>query len=231
MLTVATQAVFAAEDWWKVAHRLAPATTLDFTPHGTQPGLFNPLQFADQCFRCHSANQGDPATAFRPYTAWAGSMKANATRDPLFFAALDVANNDVPGSGDFCLRCHTPRGWLDGHVIKAGFGAPNNDVTLGAAGCLLGGAYDSADDLNSDFGGVTCHFCHRLMPQGTGRRSRLSRERERLGRRCELREHRRFGAVPARPLRLPTWPTRNRRTRGSIPITTRRARSAGCATT
>jgi mono/diheme cytochrome c family protein len=166
LLVASVQANAAADDWWKVAHRLAPATTLDFTPHGTQPGLSLDLLFADQCFSCHAANQGDPATAFRPYTAWAGSMKANATRDPLFFAALDVANNDVPGAGDYCLRCHTARGWLGGHVVKAGFGAPNNDVTLGAAGCLLGGAYDSADDLDSDFGGVTCHFCHRLMAQG-----------------------------------------------------------------
>ena len=41
-------------------------------------------------------------------------MMAQAGRDPLFWAALDVANNDVPGIGDFCLRCHSPAGWLDG---------------------------------------------------------------------------------------------------------------------
>ena len=166
LLAVATQSVFAAEDWVNVAHRLAPATTPDFTPHGTQPGLLNDLQVSDQCAGCHGATVATPEFKSRPYSSWAGSMMANATRDPLFFAALDIANHDVPGSGDFCLRCHTPRGWLDGHVIKTGFGAPDNDVTKGAAACLLGGSYDSPDDVNSDFGGESCHFCHRLMPQG-----------------------------------------------------------------
>jgi mono/diheme cytochrome c family protein len=157
--------VDAAENWWVVSHRLAPGTALDFTPHGTQPGLLSPLIFSDNCAGCHRSNT--PAqVAFRPYSSWAGSMMANATRDPLFWAALDIANKDVPGSGDYCLRCHTPRGWLEGRVVKAGFGNPDNDATKGTAGCLLAGTYTSADDLDSDFGGETCHYCHRLMPQG-----------------------------------------------------------------
>jgi len=142
----------------------------DFTPHGTQPGLaYDILAPESQCSSCHAVSGDDPdpaaATAFRPFTSWGGSMMANATRDPLFWAALDIANNDVPGVGDYCLRCHTPRGWLQGRVVKPGFNPPNDPV-MGAAGCLLSGAYDSADDVNSDFGGVTCHFCHRLMPTG-----------------------------------------------------------------
>jgi hypothetical protein len=156
----------SSESWWAISHRLAPAGGgTDFTPHGTQPGLFNELIFSDNCAGCH---RGSSATqnAFRPYSSWAGSMMANATRDPLFWAALDIANHDAPGSGDYCLRCHTPRGWLGGRVIKAGFGNPDNDISKGAAGCLLAGTYDSADDLDSDFAGETCHFCHRLMPQG-----------------------------------------------------------------
>jgi hypothetical protein len=92
-------------------------------------------------------------------------MMANATRDPLFWAALDIANHDVAGAGDYCLRCHTPRGWFGGRVVKPGLNPPN-DLVKGAAGCLLRGQYDSADDINSDFGGVTCHYCHRLMPNG-----------------------------------------------------------------
>ncbi len=162
----------APDDWLAISDRLAPAGTgTDFTPHGTQPGLiYDMLPPETQCSTCHAACQNDPASAptFRPFTSWGGSMMANATRDPVFWAALDVANHDVPGSGDYCLRCHTPRGWYSGRVVKAGFGDPNNDVTLGAAGCLLSGQYDSEDDLGSDFGGVTCHYCHRLMPQGPG---------------------------------------------------------------
>ncbi len=160
----------AGADWWTLAARFAPAGgTIDFTPHATQPGLINDIQPPEsQCSTCHATGGGDPPSAptFRPFTTWSGSMMANATRDPLFWAALDVANHDVPGVGDYCLRCHTQRGWLGGRVVKTGFGGPDNDVTLGTAGCLLAGAYDSADDLNSDFGGVTCHFCHRLMPEG-----------------------------------------------------------------
>lgn len=158
-----------AHDWLDVSKRLAHlGGGVDFTPHGTQPGLFNDLIYSDNCAACHRGTNtaGQPTqTTFRPYSTWAGSMMANATRDPLFWAALDVANNDVPGAGDFCLRCHTPRGWFGGHVVKGAFGGAN-DVTLGSAGCLLSGRYDSADDLDSDFGGTTCHYCHRLMPQG-----------------------------------------------------------------
>jgi len=160
-----------AEHWLGVSRQLAPTGgAIDFTPHGTQPGLIYDIQPPEpQCSSCHSANlQGDDppsAPTFRPFSTWAGSMMANATRDPLFFAALDIANNDVPGVGDYCLRCHTPRGWLMGHVVKPGFGPPNDPVK-GASACLLNGQYDAPDDLNSDMGGVTCHYCHRLMPTG-----------------------------------------------------------------
>ena len=162
-----THAAFAA-DWLQVAHQMSPSGSTDFTPHGTQPGLFNDILAPEsQCSSCHATGGGDPdsASTFRPFTAWDGSMMANATRDPLFWAALDIANHDVAGAGDYCLRCHTQRGWLAGHVVKPGFNPPNDPVQ-GAAGCLLDGSYDVPDDVNSDFGGVTCHFCHRLMPQG-----------------------------------------------------------------
>src|SRR5690242_2574004 len=76
--------------WLAVADRLAPAgTAIDFTPHGTQPGLLYDIQPPEpQCSACHSIAGGDPATSpeFRPFSTWAGSMMANATRDPLFFA-------------------------------------------------------------------------------------------------------------------------------------------------
>jgi hypothetical protein len=147
----------------------APATPwgggIDFTPHGTQPGLIFGLDESQTCNACHRGSADDGTLTFRPFPSWGGSMMANATRDPLFWAALDVANHDVPGVGDYCLRCHTSAGWYGGRVVKPGFGAPNNDVTLGAAGCLLSGSYDK-QDTDSDFGGLQCHFCHRLMPEG-----------------------------------------------------------------
>lgn len=165
----AANALPPAEHWLGVTSQLAPAGgAIDFTPHGTQPGLVYDIQPPEpQCSSCHALASGDEGAefTFRPFTSWAGSMMANATRDPLFFAALDIANNDVPGVGDYCLRCHTPRGWLMGHVVKPGFGPPNDPVK-GAAACLLNGRYDAPDDLNNDMGGITCHYCHRLMPTG-----------------------------------------------------------------
>ncbi len=156
----------ASASWWPVAHQLAPfAGPVDFTPHGTQPGLNYSLLASDDCSGCHGV--GGPASSgtFRPHPTWAGSMMANAMRDPLFLAALDVANHDVPGVGDYCLRCHTSQGWYGGRVVKAGYGQPNNDVTKGAAACLLEGSYD-APDAYSDYSGLSCHFCHRQMAQG-----------------------------------------------------------------
>jgi hypothetical protein len=74
-------------------------------------------------------------------------MMANATRDPIFQAALTIANQDLPGSGELCIRCHSPRGFL----------------------------FERHDppDLSrlevDDFEGVSCDFCHRLQagPDGT----------------------------------------------------------------
>lgn len=144
------------------------ADALDFTPHGTQPGLNASLSEVEVCTDCHRSL--DPAAAgFMPHSTWGGSMMANATRDPLFWAALDVANHDAeaeghPGVGDYCLRCHTTRGWLGGHVVKDGFGGSTG--AGGESGCRLTGNYGSRDRSTSDYSGVDCHFCHRLMHDG-----------------------------------------------------------------
>lgn len=144
------------------------AWALDFTPHGTQPGLRAELSSAGVCIDCHRSL--DPANAaFMPHSAWGGSMMANAMRDPVFWAALDVANADAasagkPGVGDYCLRCHTPRGWYGGRVVKDGYGGTSGDG--GASGCQLYGNYTKKDYKSNDYAGVDCHFCHRLMPEG-----------------------------------------------------------------
>jgi len=138
---------------------------LDFTPDGTQPKLNFPLEGVADCNVCH-ANQNPLSidNTFLPVSTWEGSMKANAMRDPLFWAAVDVANNDVPGVGDYCLRCHTPSGWLAGNVVKTGNN--NNPIINGANGCLLNGSFTQADTINNDYSGVTCHFCHRQNQLG-----------------------------------------------------------------
>ena len=153
----------APDDWVHVSRALGGAGGIDFTPHGTQPGLTFQLWNSDTCVGCHAGSGS--SLAYRPHSTWAGSMMANAMRDPLFLAALDVANKDVPGVGDYCLRCHTSDGWYGGRVVKAGAGQPDNDVTLGANACLLKGSYE-APDGDSDYGGLSCHFCHRNMVEG-----------------------------------------------------------------
>ncbi len=119
------------------------------TPDGTQPGLTHPILEPMNCQLCHG--EFDDDNNIEPYPTWSGSMMANSARDPLFWAALDVANNDVPGIGDFCLRCHTPSAWLAGRSEP-----PAGSVD----GCGLLG---NLDEPNNDFDGVSCHLCHRMM--------------------------------------------------------------------
>jgi hypothetical protein len=109
---------------------------------GTQPGeLTKELRDPAICAGCH-ADHAD----YAPYDTWKGTMMANAARDPLFQAALSIANQDIPGAGDLCLRCHSPRGWLFGRS------KPPSIETL----------------LPGDFESVDCDFCHRLNtgPEG-----------------------------------------------------------------
>ncbi len=151
-----------------VSHSVHAGDPIDFTPHASQPGLNFGLSGPAECHSCHAGYFGDPNydndKHFMPYTTWAGSMKAQATRDPLFWAALDVANNDVPGVGDFCLKCHTPQGWFKGNVVKpASAGLPLVD---GADGCELQGNHTAINSATNDYSGVTCHFCHRIDQYG-----------------------------------------------------------------
>ena len=128
---------------------VGPANAGDVTPNGTQPVLTHPVLEPFNCLLCHG--EYDDANNIEPFPTWAGSMMANSARDPLFWAALDVANNDVPGIGDFCLRCHTPSAWLAGRSEP-----PGGSVD----GCGLLG---NLDEPNNDFDGVSCHLCHRMM--------------------------------------------------------------------
>jgi hypothetical protein len=138
-----------------LAAMLAPAGALaaaPFTANGTQPGLAHPLSASANCTFCH----GDYSSHhIEPQPTWAGSMMAHSARDPLFWAALDVANHDVPGIGEWCLRCHAPGAWLAGRSSPPGGSAD---------GCALQG---NLDEAGSDFDGVSCHLCHRMQVNGT----------------------------------------------------------------
>ncbi|MFL7794608.1 MAG: PQQ-dependent sugar dehydrogenase [Anaerolineae bacterium] len=110
-------------------------TTLnDFFLPGTQPGdLTNAIANPIDCDICHTA----PI-----YDSWRGTMMGQAGRDPLMWGALSVANVDAPDSGDYCLRCHTPKGWLEGRSH------PSDGSAL------------QGEDIGA---GVACAVCHRLV--------------------------------------------------------------------
>jgi hypothetical protein len=115
-----------------------PSTLRDFDMPGTQPlegGA--PLENPASCGVCH----GDYNPNTEPYNNWRGSMMAQASIDPIFKANLAIANQDVPESGDLCLRCHFSRGWLGGRSVP----------TTGS------------QMVNDDRIGVSCELCHRMV--------------------------------------------------------------------
>jgi hypothetical protein len=118
---------------------------------GTQPGdiVHWPLQINLNCRECHGRYSPDH---FEPWDTWTGSMMANSARDPLFWAAVDIANQDSPGVGEWCIRCHSPKAWLEGRSS-----APDGSAFQGSMS-VPGG----------DFEGVDCQFCHRMYEGPTG---------------------------------------------------------------
>lgn len=118
---------------------LIPLTQEDFRLSGTQIGdvPVGVLETSANCRQCH----GDFDADNEPYATWAGSLMGLAGRDPLFFAQMTNANQDVANVGTYCLRCHVPLSFVTGNAA---------DPT---------GA--SLDDTDRD--GVTCHFCHSMV--------------------------------------------------------------------
>ena len=117
-----------------------PATLQDFLHPGTQPNEINVAIFESfTCASCH----GNYNPEQEPYEQWAASMMGQAGRDPIFYAALAIANQDVEFGGEACLRCHALGAWLDGRST------PTNGSSL--------------DPALGDFDGVNCHFCHRMV--------------------------------------------------------------------
>ncbi len=111
---------------------------------GTPPGgLANGslIETANGCKSCHGGFNTDDNKMYMPWDTWAGSMMANAARDPMYLASLTVAEQDRPGVGAFCLRCHTPSAWVESRTTP-GNGSALND---------------------KDKEGVQCAVCHRSI--------------------------------------------------------------------
>ncbi|MEZ4680987.1 MAG: choice-of-anchor Q domain-containing protein [Caldilineaceae bacterium] len=111
----------------------------DYHLPGTQPGgLSAPLGNATDCTGCHVEHIRDNFN---------GAMMTNGVRDPLFRAALVIANRDANYSGDLCIRCHSPTAWL------------NNRASTDGDPTASDGRLINADDLH----GITCTTCHRMV--------------------------------------------------------------------
>lgn len=117
-----------------------PTSAPDYHMPGTQPfGLMEPIAGADECFACHQGFD-TPAATNKPYR-WRGSAHAHAARDPIFRAAVQIANHQAPGSGETCFRCHAPRAWVEGRGAADG-----SQLTIA--------------DVDE---GVGCNVCHRMV--------------------------------------------------------------------
>ncbi len=110
-------------------------STIDsFYLPGTQAnGINQALQSSTDCDTCHTA---------AIYDRWRGSAMSQAGRDPVFWAAMSVANAYAPNSGEYCLRCHTSTGWLSGRST------PSDGSAL------------TPTDIHN---GVACLTCHRMV--------------------------------------------------------------------
>ncbi|WP_370476123.1 T9SS type A sorting domain-containing protein [Tamlana flava] len=114
-----------------------PTTIDDFHLPGSQPFQSGTFVSSRQCDNCHGEYDFETEPAF----TWRGSMMAHSMRDPLFEASMVIANQDAQFSGDLCLRCHSPGGWLEGRST------PTDGSALTAI----------------DREGVQCHVCHKMM--------------------------------------------------------------------
>lgn len=114
-------------------------TMRDFHLQGTQAGSIatGVIQTSNNCTACHAGINAESD----PTGSWAGSLMAQAGRDPLFFAQMATANQDVANAGYYCMRCHVPMSFVTGHA---------NDPS--------GASLDATDR-----DGVTCHFCHSMV--------------------------------------------------------------------
>ncbi|MFP4346308.1 MAG: PQQ-dependent sugar dehydrogenase, partial [Anaerolineales bacterium] len=117
-----------------VPRSILTSTMQDFFLPGTQPDTLNvEIPPSIDCNVCHNA----PI-----YDRWRGTLMSQSGRDPLVWAALTTANHDAPDAGDYCLRCHAPKGWLEGRSHPAD-----------------GSALIPEDTTD----GVACEVCHRMV--------------------------------------------------------------------
>jgi len=133
-----------------LALALTPALALagPFTQNSIQPGeLKDKLEAPGVCAGCH----------VEPLRDWSGTMMGNDFREPSFLAMLSIAEQDEPGVGDFCLRCHGA-GWFEGKSEP-----PSGD--------FFGKTFEPPPKIDQESIPI-CDLCHRMERVGM-RRSRF----------------------------------------------------------
>jgi len=122
-----------------------PTTEHDFYHEGSQPdptGYDYVVVSRFNCINCHQFDDDQNAEeVVAPYNNWVSSMMAQSSRDPIFHAAMTIANQDANDSGTLCMRCHMPGGFLQGRAMPA----------------------DGSALIDDDFDGVSCDICHRMV--------------------------------------------------------------------
>lgn len=123
------------------------STRQNFFVPGSQP-----LEYTDalidptMCSACHGYYNEE----HEPYARWNHSMMGQAARDPVFYAALAITEQDASYAGQLCMRCHAPMTWMR-NLVKF-----DNDTQSPSFGKTL--PLSSANKL-----GVACHICHRMV--------------------------------------------------------------------
>jgi hypothetical protein len=187
------------------ASKPVPANPLLRMP-GTQPGQVT-IDGSSPCYACHGSGNAPwvrptpdqrNRTNYEEYNlfrAWQGSMMGNSARDPLMFACLTVAAQDsmhVIGNADvvdLCMRCHFPKGWLEGRAAVRNVSAMTGE----------------------DYDGIQCTFCHRLSDPFPRPRPKGPARAGASWSNTTSTTARQFPCRPARPSR-PRGPSRPTRT-------------------
>ncbi len=146
--------LFACALAWPV-----PGLAQIFQP-GTQPaghpgGIVTPLQPTNPCRTCHAGY--DDTDDYEPWESWRGSLMASAGRDPVFRAALAIAEEDHPDAADFCVRCHSLGAWLRGRSELPDYDPTQADPADRPRLSADRPNRPPSDDLD----GVGCMVCHR----------------------------------------------------------------------
>ncbi|GJQ28910.1 MAG: hypothetical protein HBSAPP03_07940 [Phycisphaerae bacterium] len=114
-------------------------TLNDFKLPGTKMAAVGPMAItsSSNCAWCH----GDFDPEGDHTASWEGSLMGLGGHDPLFWAQMTTANQDVANAGYFCMKCHVPMTWVTGNALPP----------------------DGSALTSLDREGVACHFCHSMV--------------------------------------------------------------------